>query len=109
MRSTELRIGNTIHQFGIETNVTPAMILSLSQIESAGKKCIDLSPIPLTEEWLVKFGFEKVGRFYRRGAITAEVCNNFCRLCLCGKFITNKEFVHSLQNLYFCLSKKELI
>lgn len=115
MRSTELRIGNLFQ----DQNRFLLEVAELTE-ENQVFKVVDRSkfplpdgwqaePIPITEEWLVKFRFEKVGRFYRRGAITAEVCNNFCRLCLCGKFITNVEFVHSLQNLYFCLSKKELI
>lgn len=75
-----------------------------------------LRPIPLTEEWLLKFGFEKQE-------------NNWKRLCICNDWTyiywerlvgielsVNKhsvmqphiKSVHQLQNLYFALTQEEL-
>jgi len=83
----------------------------------------DFEPIPLTEEWLVKFGFDKVGIALTSIAIaplnlpcTFNLPNtpfNFCqgKLILTtgtGDFCVNIEYVHQLQNLYFALTGEEL-
>lgn len=102
MKASELRIGNFVIEKG---KIKPMYSISNHNAKDYSK----IKPITLTEEWLLKFGFVKKGRFYRLGAITVEIHNNLCRICLAGNFIANVEFVHSLQNLYFCLSKKELI
>jgi hypothetical protein len=104
MKASELRIGNYVQYEGLKS---PIKVSIIDTTETSTKT--KAKPIPLTEEWLLKFGFVKKGRFYRLGAITVEIHNNLCRICLAGNFIANVEFVHSLQNLYFCLSKKELI
>ena len=81
-----------------------------------------IKPIPLTEEWLVKFGFEwsvrhqayKKARFvyvidfykehpqYENSAcfLNREHRSGDCLVCL--------EYVHQLQNLYFALTGQEL-
>lgn len=59
MRAQDLRIGNWVNEYGVPIQITPQHILGLHQIEVAGKICIDLEPIPLTEEWLIRLGFEK--------------------------------------------------
>lgn len=75
----------------------------------------DVSPIPLTEEWLVKFGFElQIGnhilenhwghliRWHDSIIITDDISNH-------SKGLTVKiEYVHQLQNLYFALTGEEL-
>lgn len=74
-----------------------------------------LEPIPLTEEWLFKFGFKFDGHcsWWKNELIeltidTGEdeysVFNNN------GDYITLKgiKYVHSLQNLYFALTGEEL-
>ena len=77
----------------------------------------EIKPIPLTEEWLIKFGFKT----------SEKQWNTFSRshyyLCekdeLCFKLHETKnifymhkyehiKFVHQLQNLYFALIDKEL-
>jgi len=68
------------------------------------------SPIPLTEEWLFKFGFEKGNLEY---FIHENVRINFdLQFEFKGvnnlNFGTNLEYVHQLQNLYFALTGKEL-
>jgi len=69
-----------------------------------------ISAIPLTEEWLLDFGFEKdeLGWFFKE--------NDYCSF---GLFFKNNEwlfyisdtkikYVHQLQNLYFALTNNEL-
>jgi hypothetical protein len=69
-----------------------------------------LTPIPLTEEWLVRFGFEKhkttdIYPTYAKGLINVNdgvvwVVNN--------GFLNHIKHVHQLQNLYFALTGREL-
>ena len=68
-------------------------------------------PIPLTEEWLLKFGFVKKEIGYSKLTSMEE-----CFLISFGKHINingvkfNNEikYVHQLQNLYFALTGEEL-
>ena len=78
---------------------------------------IDAEPIPLTQEWLLKFGFEKtkqtkednniwtfIGsecKFELEQIITFFLYDNKC-------FGTELKYVHQLQNLYFALTNEEL-
>lgn len=72
----------------------------------------DLKPIPLTEEWLLRFGFEKC-RFrntvYENKSIILD--SRKCGYLLCDNSIENLQYiqyVHQLQNLYFALTGEEL-
>ena len=74
--------------------------------------------IPITEEWLLKFGFEQNGilqlKFdeYSKGFITlGKVVSGeeLYQLIYDGKcFLTFLQYVHHLQNLYFALTQTEL-
>ena len=84
-----------------------------------------VKPIPLTEEWLVRFGIKKINNsMFRSGALTFQgttldnggelhdriiTSRRGFRICLNGKFLVNLEHVHQLQNLYYSLTQKELI
>lgn len=78
-----------------------------------GEYLKDLSPIPLTEEWLFKFGFisNPYEDRYEKGLLHIE-CNKtrgvlefwIERL----PFSLTIKYVHSLQNLYFALTGEEL-
>ena len=78
----------------------------------------DLKPIPLTEDWLLKFGFEKSNsntEFYTfdlsklsihlKSKQYADGRTYFNSWCIIEKQI---EYVHQLQNLYYCLTGSEL-
>ena len=79
-------------------------------------------PIPLTEEWLTKFGFEKddVNTYIHYSlpsgtGIYFESGNdwNFNDANICGDYdecihVKLPQYVHQLQNLYFSLTGKEL-
>lgn len=73
----------------------------------------DLQPIPLTEEWLLRFGFEKS----RLGYFTVFCGNNVMSVCCFDDFsrvqivtqtVSTINHVHQLQNLYFALTGEEL-
>ena len=72
----------------------------------------EVLPIPLTEEWLGKFGFEKYNnswwKYDKNGAF--DISNNFdafgFKTCIWSSDRIN--YVHQLQNLYFALTGDEL-
>lgn len=57
MKASELRIGNFYNQFG---NITEVDWSVLKDLKDAPIDQLWCKPIPLTEEWLQKFGFEKI-------------------------------------------------
>jgi len=67
-----------------------------------------VEPIPLTEEWLVKFGFKRsstpnqltLGRF----SYELSYSDLYYGLSRMGKC----KYLHQLQNLYFALTQEEL-
>jgi hypothetical protein len=79
----------------------------------------DITPIPLTEEWLLKFGFNNINsKEYgiKCGSCWMSLSNPkdmgewqdcYCWIFDRFKFIELK-YVHQLQNLYFALSDEEL-
>lgn len=74
----------------------------------------DLSPIPLTEEWLVKFGAVKTFENWQFTISVGAITLHFRRSTqwyseLGGIYLGSKiQYVHQLQNLYFALTGNEL-
>jgi hypothetical protein len=116
MKANELRIGNYVYFHGDveEINIDHFNIFNIL-------KDGILLPIPLTEEWLLKFGFEKVNNELTNIAPLNLPCTfnlpntpfSFCqgKLILTtstGDFCVNTEYVHQLQNLYFALTGEDL-
>jgi hypothetical protein len=106
MKANELRINNWVYWNSDNDFYTPFLIEDFKEL-----KYFDLfKPIPLTEEWLLKFGFkEDIGepeRFF----------NDFISLTKYGihrvieynGFDFTITYAHELQNLYFALTKTEL-
>lgn len=121
MKANELRIGNFVSKDGA---IYEADFITIRMSEN-------YEPIPLTEEWLCKFGFEKIPdpeRNYRNIPIKSwlYVKNDFVFNSFIGMgdqikhwFIfrhrdpasynnTVMLYVHQLQNLYFALTGEEL-
>lgn len=69
-----------------------------------------LKPIPLTEEWLVEFGFENWDktRWQIVGKISIATWGEGY-LYFSGPLHVNIFYVHQLQNLYFALTGEELV
>ena len=111
MKANELRIGNYVDLGGMR---------NLYQITDEILGCLNLNPIPLTEEWLIKLGFEKKENSLFTKKL--EYIYNSLKYCEDYKIwiyynddndaacnsIADLNFVHELQNLYFALTKKEL-
>lgn len=78
----------------------------------------EIEPIPLTEEWLLKFGFEKeFDGSFKKGFIAIFIDKRFNKNVFLQTSENSKDwfgvdlkiqFVHQLQNLYFALTNKEL-
>ena len=115
MKANELRINNWVLHGGviqfvesINNTSTGMADCCLSEHDNG---CRDIKPIPLTEEWLIKFGFEvekKIGnrdRFnvYKKGCLTFNTSHQ--RWWLSGIHSPfNPKYVHQLQNLYHSLT-----
>ncbi|MBP1165050.1 hypothetical protein JOE44_001934 [Chryseobacterium sp. PvR013] len=101
MEASELRIGNFVEYNGFVRN-----IVSLN----LGTE-VNALPIPLTEEWLLKFGFIKVLDYpcFRLEGLQIEF-NGFDSQWGSGLLDekTVIKYVHQLQNLFFALKGKEL-
>ncbi len=118
MKSNELRIGNWVLWDSIEAQIDAQDILSISKNEQE----VFYAPIPLTEEWLIRFGFEERQlSFSKRLNDYTEIKLSMCNDMGKGEyyaFIKQREdmistpqrmfYVHQLQNLFFALTGEEL-
>lgn len=135
MKTQELRIGNYIYK-KIHKKDTPLTVVEVLSIDgyfdvldvknSEGYitekfPLNDFERIPLTEEWLLKFGFEeKITKTLFTNLIHFQNKNCWIYLIKDGfefEIITGDErhklyktykYVHQLQNLYFALTGEEL-
>ena len=119
MKANELRIGNYINyrivdklderQEWDEASIIDGQDLDYLEKNPNDK---DFQPIPLTEEWLLKFGFEKdLDGFYRKKAsYLIEVLFHDNGIIVTNQSVSLKhiEYIHQLQNLYFALTGEEL-
>lgn len=106
LKPQELRIGNLV-----DWNGEIGIISQLLEMEVAFK-CGEcdlyeaLKPIPLTEEWLLNFGYtKKYSNFWNLGHIVWECYDSFF---ICDKNGITLKYVHQLQNLYFAINGREL-
>lgn len=112
MKTNELRIGNLVYVTDNLTNlifkeITPINIHNLMHLTGWDKSPIDIEfePIPLTEEWLVKFGFKPLVKDWQ---IKGLILHTRKRGFVVNKKIPIVKYVHQLQNLYFALTGEEL-
>jgi hypothetical protein len=129
MKAQELRIGNLVNHttgqckvVGFYGEIFRAENINKIELKS---NVFNLQPIPLTEEWLLKFGFEKLnttmsGCFvFQKGlwrvAIKVNIEETYEwvlwheRISPPTWCLSRFEYVHQLQNLYFALTGEELI
>lgn len=122
MKVEELRIGNLLRD---KVTKTELRVIKLTEqdivtyvIDRSMFPLLDgwgAEPIPLTEEWKLKFGFEKT-EWDNFNSYRLMIGNNDYTIvlysdgnCEVGDIITCKiEYVHQLQNLYFALKGEEL-
>jgi len=121
MKASELRIGNLVKNnlTGELLKVCDVLCDGINTINIQGLNYGFIEPIPLTEEWLLKFGFEnKNGKFLINIDDRFKVCvavridkwylynDDFDSEC---NIICKVEAVHRLQNLFFDIWNIELI
>lgn len=107
MKATELRVGNW-YRFDGPTPNQFEQIEAQDIVELQDDPCEDaFKPIPITEEWLVKFGFEKRESIWTLNEICISSWFSF-RYSEDPLKVQEIDFVHQLQNLYFALTGKEL-
>lgn len=128
MKATELRIGNWVKNtfrkdpYQVYPQFFTQCFFTDKHPYNLEKEISNIDPIPLTEEWLVKFGFEKNYLWKKQldgKAILAisMVDNSYGLYHSDYSYLTGSSFhmkgqkikhVHSLQNLYFALTGEEL-
>jgi hypothetical protein len=128
MKAQELRIGNLLFDRGDKILrldywdfMKPAqrMFLGDSELHPLTEDLEYCKPIPLTEEWLFKFGFidlkERCGLNGIYSIIGKQIhinieTNSYCQIDYEGSVcdIVKIEYVHELQNLFYALNKEEL-
>ena len=96
MKPNELRIGNWVKNGNAYEAQVTIEILKVAKI---------FNPIPLTEEWLLKFGFKP---FVKDWSLHGVVIHTRKRGFVLRKSVPIIQYVHQLQNLYFALTGEEL-
>ena len=110
MKASELRLGNWVEQPNDGVTRVTAVLNDLQIKTETGYVDKYCSPIPLTEEWLLKFGFDKHKTTDIYPTFAKQMFNwNDSVLYIIGYgFINHIKHVHQLQNLYFALTGEEL-
>lgn len=129
MKASELRIGNWYKsvKYGcpVVCNLSDLYELYHKADGAYNDPPIDevFEPIPLTEEWLLKFRFKEIGKtkvyiIYEIMQVHLQWCDN--KLFWVGCFGSERsyfplddslfhiKYVHQLQNLYYALTGEEL-
>ena len=124
----ELRIGNYVSEeilgMGKVSEIHKyALLIEADSLDSKGAECKTtftinyqhIKPIPLTEEWLLKFGFKR----YENGDANLGRCYSSPNVSLLMWYGQDRadvsfwqgdgfKYVNQLQNIYFALTNKEL-
>jgi hypothetical protein len=105
MKAEELRIGNWVEIKDQEVK-TYAQVEGLGNLQHvAGQlwSIEELEPIPLTEEWLTRFGWNPPKDI----SVSFSLTTNDIHF-VAGNYYKKIQHVHQLQNLFYCLCGQEL-
>ena len=112
MKANELRIGNYVTHKD-SPNWFPQLDIEL--LREITEEYHEFKPIPLTEEWLLKFGFKRcengdadLGKCYSSPNVSLLMWYGQDRADVSFWQGHGFKYVHQLQNLYFALTNKEL-
>jgi len=131
MKASELRIGNLVKDQSDKNRVWSVVGISnitidvrdLGGTSEHPQLCEFIQAIPLTEEWLLKFGFKNVEGWGFEIPITEHGGDGACVIALyhgqyyiipadgptIGHWINAPiQYIHQLQNLYLALTGEEL-
>lgn len=114
MKVQELRIGNLVTVFEDKIQIKVeylskdcVCIEEPNEVYGQNEFALDkVNPIPLTEEWLLKFGFN--GRDYGKYSLIKGMFFDWQNGLDSEPLAKNIKHVHQLQNLYFALTQTEL-
>lgn len=114
MEAKELRIGNTTFEYNKDDKEWIVSNVSCWDFERARLNNNEIylehrKPIPLTEEILLKCGFEKHNKeFWFKDFFIGLIDNSFNLKEGIGVYVADVYYLHQLQNLYFALTNEEL-
>ena len=123
MTASELRLGNLVDLGNriakvIEINNLSCVVVDLEETQDTIEDYDRTKPIPITEEWLLKFGLKPNKWFYENSFCivedkTGDTHYGWCMKVQNASHTKEIEFgyfkyVHQLQNLYFALTGEEL-
>ena len=123
IQANELRVGNlleVLHPYTKEWSIEPVKGKTIRNFEENSEHPLiinNFKPIQLTEELLLRMGFEKATEnagnlicFKKSGKYTiAKWINNKWQFWINTVDLYNSpQYVHELQNLYYSLTKTEL-
>ena len=120
MKIQHLRIGNLVYfngkqkevgrVTGILESTTGENIISLNNRIDVSYLLNDIKPITITKDILLKLGFKKcdMGGYKIYTDVYESIDFNSILLCWVNEKKKPIKYVHDLQNLFFCLSRKEL-
>ena len=108
MQASELRVGNWVNNNEEDYQITSATIAQLERGDST------VSPIKITEEWLIRLGFEEVYKSPMHSTYWIENLSYYFwyqkgnQYADCKGLQVNCEYLHQLQNLYYAINGREL-
>lgn len=122
MEARDLRVGNLVSYENAEFNVCKVQTVFLTHFRATNIDTgvcygnslrINYKPIPLSEEWLLKFGFEKSSPYWIKassGFYFGIFPDGNLMYLFSEELMTpiKCKHVHQLQNLYFALTGQEL-
>jgi len=118
INKNELRLGNLFEDLTVEFAQGVKVVKSITETHVNNSPICNLvKPIPLTEEWLLKFGFEKQIAddinyhfdWWEKGEFNEGfVWQHDKGFCFNFGYGHDLDYVHTLQNLYFALTGEEL-
>ena len=114
IQANELRIGNLVYEKHCDDSLHIAVVALIQKYGDATKIRTENGwyaeePIPLTEEWLIKFGF--VSSMFEDNVFIHYNGMKYFLETQQLHFLTielNFKYVHILQNIYFALTGEEL-
>ena len=111
IEAKDLRIGNLVKAVHKKSDILNSYIViegkHICDLEN-GKSEFDFYGIPITEEWLLKFGFTQSLAFksvYFIGTFLSITLGNKIMFEINDQIISEIKYIHQLQNLYFALTQ----
>jgi hypothetical protein len=116
MTPKELRIGNLVdlgNRFAKISEIyhEACTVLDLEETQDTIEDYERTKPIPLTKEWLLKFGFMTDDIEWWDGLVSLGIYKDglfYCPTSSISYRLSKIEYVHQLQNLCFAVTGEEL-